>query len=865
MQNGEYNSQDRVSELFIQALEVPSTQWKNWVDTNCTQQDKQAGIDTLILKLLRSSGRADAFFDALNRNIESDLENPQNEILYKEGDVFDKFRIIKQLGQGGMATVFLCERIDGQFDQKVALKVMKVQRELFFLKEKFHQEQQILAGFNHPNIAHLYDGGISKEGFPYMIMEYVEGEPIDKYCERKKPGLRERLKLFLQVCDALQYAHNNLIVHHDIKPANILVNQAGHVKLLDFGISHIIHEQEKSTSDNTTFAGTLQYASPEQFKGSGPTVASDIFKLGLVLFKLLTGENYRTAGINYYDEGFDSRYHELKQYFRNNSLLKKQTDLVLTDLSAVIYKTLHESPDLRFFTVNSLSHDINNLLDNKPLHSHPSNWKYHIRKNISRNKRRFVFLGVFNVLLLTAIGFFIQQYFKTVQENQRAEQILGFIHEIFDSVDPVQADGQVISAIDLFDKSTERIQMLEGQPFLQSELFLITGSLISKLGDWNLSLDFYQKALEYLPEKNKSSYRLQRAKVLQHLSAGYMNTSDYVAADSLIDLALVFFERSGNAGKIYLPEVWAEKGNLLRYMSNYDEALGIIQKSIDIYRSDKRYSRHKLAKALNSKASCLREMEELEQALEAQAEALEIVSALGDNYAELYLGILGNLSIIQHRLAHYEDALESSKTAYAEHERIYGNNNPKTIRALNNLGSVYHAMQDQSKTDSIFTLVYERFEELLGPTHQYTVSSLFNLATSLYRQSKFEKVLPLYYKVLEADIATLGSDHHLVGSDYVQLGNVYMGLENWVQSEKYLRKGITIYRKHFGDSHANISRLYYFLGQMYGRKGDAEKSLDYLGRSVAMAIEHLGEENHNTKLYKKGLANFEEKFSQMSL
>ncbi|MBW6480289.1 MAG: tetratricopeptide repeat protein [Bacteroidales bacterium] len=674
--------------------------------------------------------------------------------------------------------------------------------------------------------------------------------------------MKEKLVLFLQICDALQYAHNNFIVHHDIKPANILVNEAGHVKLLDFGISQIIHEQEKNISSNATFTGTLQYASPEQFRGAGPTVASDIYKLGLVLFKLLTGTYYYSENFQYREDTQQSIHERFKNYLRSKGVKEKHNSLIVCDLSAIFQCSLAENPGLRFITVDAFAHDIRNLLANKPLHSHHPSWRYKLKKRYSRNKRKVQFLLVFNILLLTAIGFFVAQYFETVRENQRAEQILGFIHEIFDSVDPVQTGGEELSALDLFEKSAERIESLNGQPNLQSELFLLTGNLISGLGDWDQSMEFYYKALEYLPEKNSREYRKQRAIILQHLSSGYFNKSNYHLADSLIDLAIVYYENTGAKGRKHIPEAMAEKGNILRFKGEYESALTLIQKSIDVYRTNNNHPAYKLVKALNAKASCLREMGDLEQALETQRLAYDKISPIKKDHLDLYLGTLNNLALLQQRTADYESALESSKRALAEYERIFGADNPKTIRALNNLGSVYHGMHEQEKADSVYSLVYEKFNEILGPTHQYTASSLFNLANSLYRQEKFEEVLPLYYRVLEADIATLGEEHHYVGSDYIQLANVYMNLENWQQSEKYLSKAEKIYRKQFGDSHGNISSLYYLFGQMFGRKGDAKSALDYLNRSVEMAIIHLGEDHQNTKRYQESLAAFEEKFSQ---
>jgi len=328
--NKDYNW-DRVSELFDQALEIPHEKWVNWIDTQCNDQEKETGLHTYVLKLLKSSVRADAFFESLNKNIEDDLQNSSEVKILQPGDKFEKFRIIRELGHGGMARVFLCERDDGTFEHKVALKIIKIKEGGEFLKDKFRREQQILAGINHPNIARLYDGGITPEGFPFIIMEYVEGEPITTWCTKNKLTARQRIQLFIQVCNALQYAHNNFIVHHDIKPANILVNDAGQIKLLDFGISQVLFSQENTESNVTSFEGTLQYAAPEQFKGAGPSIASDIYKAGLVLFdKAYSSEKPLDSFISGLKESSD--YETLfgnRTWFNNHTLLLEDLDAIL--------------------------------------------------------------------------------------------------------------------------------------------------------------------------------------------------------------------------------------------------------------------------------------------------------------------------------------------------------------------------------------------------------------------------------------------------------------------------------------------------------------------------------------------------------
>ncbi|MBC7896567.1 MAG: serine/threonine protein kinase, partial [Cytophagaceae bacterium] len=199
------------------------------------------------------------------------------------------YRIVRELGRGGMGTVFLAERADGQFEQRVAVKVVHRGFGARDTRERFLRERQILARLDHPNVAHLVDGGLTDDGQPWFAMEYVDGAPLDAWCDERRASIEERLALFLAVCDAVQFAHQELVIHRDLKPSNILVTHGGQVKLLDFGIATLVREDEAEVTRTGLRAFTPEYASPEQWRGEPVTTGSDVYSLGVVLYELLAG------------------------------------------------------------------------------------------------------------------------------------------------------------------------------------------------------------------------------------------------------------------------------------------------------------------------------------------------------------------------------------------------------------------------------------------------------------------------------------------------------------------------------------------------------------------------------------------------
>jgi len=845
---------ERISELYSLALEMPPDNWHNWLQTQCNEQEKKSGLDTYLMKLLKSSPRANAFFDALNRNIEEDFIRHKNMDVYQPGDTFDKFRIIKEIGYGGMSKVFLCQRADGQFEQNVAIKVMKVRGDAEFMKDRFRKEQQILAGINHAHIAQLYDGGITEQGHPYIIMEYVEGEAIDLYCKRKNLGIRDRIRLFIQVCDAVQYAHSRLIVHHDIKPANIMVNNQGQVKLLDFGISQVLFSQEKEEVKKTSFEGTLQYASPEQFDGAGPSVASDVYKLGLVLYNLLTGRlyNFREEKQSFKDDLFETQGggSAPKRRHRRNALL-------LSDLDAILRKCLEREPSQRFESVSALSHDLQNTLTNHALHSHPPHLGYRLRKSYARNKAKVWMFTLFNLALLVSLVFLVSQFRQTFKEKERAEHILEFVWEVFESADLEMAQGDTLTVYELLENSLPRIEALDKQPELQAELYYVTGNVYYNMGFWQRSNEIHYKALEInqsLPDKKE--HKLEQARLYFKIASSHASLTEYQSADSIIGLSLNIYEKYSHTEYLLeKSEAMSLKAINLFRMGKFEETLDYSLSTLEFFKenADENFFtqstiNHNPKIAIkNNLTNTLRLMARHEEALKYSLRAKEMVDILVPNYNAQKATVYNDYAIVLSALERHEDALKVNYEVYLMNVITYGERHPITLLSMTNMAKYYYDLRDYLRSDSLNLMLLDIYLEMFGELHNRTIVTYNNLGNSYYHQENYEKALKYQTLTLKADIATLGESHHYVGATKNSLGKTYLKMGNLDEAEDHFYKAIEIFKYNFGEKNQYLCDVYSHIAELYCIKDDPELCGYYFDKALQLSLELLGEEHSLTQ------------------
>lgn len=454
--------------------------------------------------------------DFTNDFFEKEEENPL------VGKKIGIYKIKRELGYGGMGAVFLGERDDGKFSQEVAIKMLRREFNTERIRKYFTQEKEIQSKLFHPNIATLFDAGMTDEGIPYLVLEYVEGKKIDDYCDENNLKLYERLKLFNKVCDAVSFAHQNLVIHRDIKPSNIIITKEGEPKLLDFGISKLIDDSDETTKTITRIgAMTPEYASPEQIKGESVSTATDIYSLGVVLFKILTGRlPYSFSDKNngkIFDEITNSQPILPSDAIKANPQSTIQNPKLLKgDLDNIIFKAIRKEPERRYKTVEQLSADIWRFIDGVPVTARPSTLTYRAKKFFGRNKIQ-VIAGVLIILsLLTGISVAIWQANEArekariaEEEEERAKKITKFMENIISYANPAlnaegyESDGnaRVIDVLNAMDKKIEA--EFPNHPDVQSELhhkfsevYTIRFNRFSKKEDKEKALVHARKSLD---------------------------------------------------------------------------------------------------------------------------------------------------------------------------------------------------------------------------------------------------------------------------------------------------------------------------------------------------------------------------------
>lgn len=455
------------------------------------------------------------------------------------------YRVIRVIGQGGMGTVYEAERADDQFVKRVAIKTLRRDRGSSALLEHFARERRIQGALAHPNIATLLDAGVTDDGVPFIVLEFVDGTPIDAYCAANSLSLRARLDLFRQVISAVQHAHRQLIVHRDLKPSNILVTNGGIVKLLDFGISKLLHDDPEHTQTSGRYAFTTAYASPEQIRGEPVSTATDVYSLGVVLFRLLTGAppfaiEHTTSSVAWTmiceqepappsTAATDSAAREMGLH----SAARLRT-LLHGELDAIVLMALRKEPERRYATADAFGDDLVHYLRGRPVQARPDSAGYRFRKLVSRNRLAtasmvvaFCAMGAGTAAALWQArearrASLVADAQRQIAERERqsAEGVSAFLQQMFSAADQTwkgQSPGPNTTIAEVIDVAAGRIDTdLADQPRVAESLHAILERIYSSLQQPDKGLAHAYRVLALMEERGAAD--LERAAALHQLS-----------------------------------------------------------------------------------------------------------------------------------------------------------------------------------------------------------------------------------------------------------------------------------------------------------------------------------------------------------
>jgi eukaryotic-like serine/threonine-protein kinase len=504
-----------------------------------------------------------------------------------EGKEFGRYKIVREIGRGGMGTVYLAQRDEAEYRRTAAVKVVRGGLETEEIARRFRSERQILAALDHPNIARLLDGGTTDDGLPYLVMEYVEGTPITEYCDQRRLSTNERLELFRTVCAAVQHAHQNLVVHRDLKPSNILITTGGVPKLLDFGIAKVLHPGPSATPLDRTRTElrmlTPEYASPEQVRGEAVTTVSDVYSLGVILYELLSGHRpYRTAGTS---------PHELNRIVCEQEPAKPSTIVnsvevtasdrarprasitpesvsrvrdtepdklrrrLLGDLDNIVLTALRKEPQRRYASAAQFSEDIRRHLEGLPVLAHKDTFGYRAGKFVRRNK---IAVGAAALLALSLVGglaFSTWQYRNARRERARAEAVNQFLQTMLATGNPAvnQAGtrGRETTINDVLDIASRRLESedLSNQPEVKAELQWVIGASYQTQGRYDLAEKNLRAALAAQTRLFGESSP-ETLKTLVPLAALSVTNADYTSAEQFYDRRLSILRAEHRAGRL---------------------------------------------------------------------------------------------------------------------------------------------------------------------------------------------------------------------------------------------------------------------------------------------------------------------------
>jgi len=586
----------RIKRIAADALERPRDQHAVFVLSQC---DGNRALAAEVLTIVDASLAADACFESPVGFNAAAATAP--------GVRIGSWRLVRPLGQGGMAIVYLAERSEAGFDQRAAVKIVRGAYADGFLAQRFLEERRILASLEHPNIARFIDGGTTSDGVPYVALEYVEGARIDEVCELRRLSVRERVTLFRQVCSAVEYAHRRLVVHRDIKASNILVAEDGTPKLLDFGIAKLIDPTLVQDRTHTLFrVVTPESASPEQLRGEPVTTATDVYSLGVLLYRLVAGTSpYGSADMTEADLVAAVCTHTPVPPGR----LKRQATADTTsrfrrgrtdDLDHIVMKALRKEPERRYGSVEQFSTDLRRYLDGLPVEAAPDSAVYRCRKFVKRHWRGVAVAAASFVLVLSAIGAVAWQARIAERERQRSQAQFDAVRslanalmsDVHDAI--VKLPGSIPAQAILFKNATEYLDRLvpqaQGDASLRRELaagYIRLAQMqglpyVSNLGDKDAARANYGKAAklleELIVESPDASLRFQLGETYVRLGT----VTDDVTAKTAWYLRAVPLVKDPPADVRALGTVqslWAELGQLHITSGRYEEAMQASQQA----------------------------------------------------------------------------------------------------------------------------------------------------------------------------------------------------------------------------------------------------------------------------------------------
>ena len=741
------------------------------------------------------------------------------------------YRVIEQIGRGGMGAVYLAERQDKQFEHQVAIKVLPAGFIDPEWRRRFMIEREIVAKLTHPNICRLFDGGMTEDGIPYFVMEYVDGQPIDVYCREQNASVEDILALFVDVCAAVDWAHRHLVVHRDLKPANVLVSRTGQVKLVDFGIAKLLHRTPGNDHETATGMSpmTPRYASPEVLQGRPVSTVTDVFGLGVLLYELLTQRH----------PFIDDKTTDIREAIGKGdpSPPSKSAPAALRnrltgDLDQILTKALRADPAERYHSVASFANDLRCHLDHQPISARPPTLIYRFKKLYRRRRGLVWSLGLSTVLAIILVMLAATYTVATVRhaeqiadERNRADalrvvaeseaaaanRVTSFLVDLFKANIPGK-DTRTTTARELLDAGAQQIAGdLDEQPVIKARLLATMSDAYVALGAFDDGLRLRTQALQVRGPTDAKTRTV---------------AADYTA----------------------LSRIWNKKGE-------YEKANQFALKAVEILEAEQDATDpNPLVDAYVWLAWSYYAIGQTEPANTYFQRALDIQEKQPPD-SECRIGsILNGLAVLAWQGQNMNRAIDLYRRLLDTCEPIWGPNHRKLGHTLNNLALAYMALPDLEKAQQTHERALALRQTILEPDHPDVAESLNNLADVMLRLSNFQRARDLATRSLAIREKVLGPKHDYVGQALVNLGTALVGLDEPALAKPYFLRAEAIFTKKFGRDSTQVAFSLWGQARVAALVGDKRRARDLYERVIRVTTKNLGSDHADTKKARDELA-----------
>jgi eukaryotic-like serine/threonine-protein kinase len=828
---------ERLADLVKAAVERGPEHWNAFLDEECKSDPAmRAEIDSL----LKHQKHVEQFIEpsALDVAAASFLHDGAD----RAGQMIEDYQVLSRLGIGGMGEVYLAQ--DTKLRRKVALKLVRAGMDTSEIVARFGREEQILASFNHPNIAQLYGAGVAGGDVPFLVMEYVEGVRIDEYCKAKMLSTTVRLELFRKVCSAVLYAHQRLIIHRDLKPSNILVTADGEPKLLDFGIAKLLEGQDAFTRLQTTLPGVMtpDYASPEQVRGEAMTTWTDVYSLGVLLYEILTGQRpYRlkTRSPDEIARAITDQEPErpstaIARGDGNSKFETRNSRFPKGDLDNIVLMALRKEPARRYASVGQFSEDIRRYLEGLPVLAHKDTFSYRAKKFIKRNK---IGVAAAAAIVLTLLGGIIATAWQAKRATDQAR---------------IAAEQARFAAQQRDRARVEAAKAARINDFLQNVLGFVSVGYLSP----NPQKKNVATIAEALDEASRRAER-ELADQPEILAAVQSTLGGSYAGQGKIDLA----EKHNRASldirrKVLGPEhpdtaqSMVELAAQLVAQGKYPETEALSREAVAIYRRLRERGEMNprwFALSLNILGVTLSYRGDSQTAEALMREAVEVGANLTGIDRGLIATIYSNLAIQRGNQGDIEGAVDYLQKAIEEMRRLPDKPLTNLANSLSNLGSFMTIKGEHAQADAVLREAEELCRNTVGEKHYFTAMAIIYLADNSCEQGDFNRALGEINRAIAIQREILQEGHIDFARSWTILGKILTRAGEPARGEEHLRNALALRAKALKPGHSATAFTQAMLGECLAAQKRFEEAETLLLESHTAMNKAMGANDPRTR------------------